>query len=90
MGEAVIDENNAGVESGEPDTNPLDRIWIEVKTQEPTVGRAPFEDGLGVTTPNPKTNFPASPFYVTTSLHPWERNGGPRRAAVSSFERLAE
>ena len=36
-------------------------------------------------TPNPAIDFAASPFYVTTSLQPWERNGSPRRASVSSF-----
>jgi acyl transferase domain-containing protein/SAM-dependent methyltransferase len=35
--------------------------------------------------PNPAIDFASSPFYVTTRLHPWERNGAPRRAAVSSF-----
>lgn len=35
--------------------------------------------------PNPAIDFAASPFYVTTRLHPWESNGHPRRAAVSSF-----
>jgi len=36
-------------------------------------------------TPNPQIDFSNSPFYVNTSLKPWERNGGPRRAGVSSF-----
>ena len=35
--------------------------------------------------PNPAIDFAASPFYVTTKLQPWERNGNPRRAGVSSF-----
>jgi len=35
--------------------------------------------------PNPAIDFAASPFYVTTHLQPWERNGVPRRAGVSSF-----
>ncbi|MCW2511409.1 MAG: polyketide synthase [Mycobacterium sp.] len=35
--------------------------------------------------PNPGIDFVASPFYVTQSLHPFARNGTPRRAAVSSF-----
>jgi phthiocerol/phenolphthiocerol synthesis type-I polyketide synthase E len=35
--------------------------------------------------PNPAIDFAASPFYVTTSTQPWERNGLPRRAGVSSF-----
>ena len=37
------------------------------------------------TSPNPAIDFAASPFYVCTELTPWERNGAPRRAAVSSF-----
>ncbi|HRF48802.1 MAG TPA: type I polyketide synthase, partial [Anaerolineales bacterium] len=35
--------------------------------------------------PNPAIDFANSPFYVTTSLQPWARNGTPRRAGVSSF-----
>jgi acyl transferase domain-containing protein/SAM-dependent methyltransferase len=35
--------------------------------------------------PNPAIDFAASPFYVTTHLHSWERNGSPRRAGVSAF-----
>ncbi|HET8589575.1 MAG TPA: type I polyketide synthase, partial [Nakamurella sp.] len=35
--------------------------------------------------PNPALDLASSPFFVTTSSHPWERNGAPRRAAVSSF-----
>ncbi len=35
--------------------------------------------------PNPALDLAASPFFVTTELHPWDRNGAPRRAAVSSF-----
>jgi phthiocerol/phenolphthiocerol synthesis type-I polyketide synthase E len=35
--------------------------------------------------PNPALNLTSSPFYVTTELHPWERDDGPRRAAVSAF-----
>ncbi|MBS1820572.1 MAG: SDR family oxidoreductase [Acidobacteria bacterium] len=37
------------------------------------------------TAPNPGIDLAASPFYVTTKLRPWERNGTPRRAGVSSF-----
>ena len=37
------------------------------------------------TSPNPAIDFAASPFFVATTLHPWERNGVPRRAGVSSF-----
>jgi len=35
--------------------------------------------------PNPKIDFPRSPFYVTGTPTKWERNGFPRRAGVSSF-----
>jgi len=34
---------------------------------------------------NPQIDFPASPFYVNTSLRPWPKNGTARRAGVSSF-----
>ncbi|MBV9672643.1 MAG: type I polyketide synthase, partial [Verrucomicrobia bacterium] len=37
------------------------------------------------TAPNPAIDLAASPFYVTTQLSRWERNGAPRRGAVSSF-----
>lgn len=37
------------------------------------------------TTPNPAIDLVASPFFLTTRLQPWERNGIPRRAGVSSF-----
>ena len=40
---------------------------------------------LHYTAPNPAIDFANSPFYVTTSLRPWVRNGIPRRAGVSSF-----
>ena len=35
--------------------------------------------------PNPAIDFASSPFYATTSLQQFERNGIPRRAGVSSF-----
>ena len=35
--------------------------------------------------PNPKIDFEISPFYVNTELSPWETNGVPRRAGISSF-----
>jgi len=35
--------------------------------------------------PNPAIDFANSPFYVTTRLTPWPRNGHARRAGVSSF-----
>ncbi|MEM7584081.1 MAG: SDR family NAD(P)-dependent oxidoreductase [Acidobacteriota bacterium] len=34
---------------------------------------------------NPAIDFASSPFYVAKELETWERNGTPRRAAVSSF-----
>jgi len=34
---------------------------------------------------NPQIDFAASPFFVNTSLRPWEKNGNARRAGVSSF-----
>jgi acyl transferase domain-containing protein/NAD(P)H-dependent flavin oxidoreductase YrpB (nitropropane dioxygenase family) len=42
---------------------------------------------IGVTEPNPKADFPASPFYVNSEARPWLNGGGqhPRRAAVSAF-----
>ncbi|MBQ0826804.1 SDR family NAD(P)-dependent oxidoreductase [Streptomyces tagetis] len=37
-------------------------------------------------TPNRLIDFPDTPFYVNTALSPWpDRDGAPRRAAVSSF-----
>ena len=36
-------------------------------------------------TPNPQINFKNSPFYVNTTLTPWEQDGYPLRAGVSSF-----
>ena len=35
--------------------------------------------------PNPKIDFANSPFFVNTTLRPWQTNGTPRRAGVSSF-----
>lgn len=41
---------------------------------------------IGVDTPNPKLDIPASPFYLNTEARPWVRDAAhPRRAAVSSF-----
>jgi acyl transferase domain-containing protein/NAD(P)H-dependent flavin oxidoreductase YrpB (nitropropane dioxygenase family) len=42
---------------------------------------------IGVTEPNPKANFPESPFYVNTEGRPWlaPADGQPRRAGVSAF-----
>jgi acyl transferase domain-containing protein/NAD(P)H-dependent flavin oxidoreductase YrpB (nitropropane dioxygenase family)/NAD(P)-dependent dehydrogenase (short-subunit alcohol dehydrogenase family) len=42
---------------------------------------------IGVTAPNPKADFPASPFYVNTETRPWMHaaQDHPRRAAVSAF-----
>jgi amino acid adenylation domain-containing protein len=35
-------------------------------------------------TPNPRVDFPSTPFFVNTQLRPWA-HGRPRRAGVSSF-----
>ncbi|UII31869.1 amino acid adenylation domain-containing protein [Fulvivirga ulvae] len=35
--------------------------------------------------PNPKIDFNQGPFFVNTSLKPWEKGASPRRAGVSSF-----
>jgi acyl transferase domain-containing protein len=35
--------------------------------------------------PNPKIDFPNTPFYVNTASTPWPLAAGPRRAAVSSL-----
>jgi acyl transferase domain-containing protein/NAD(P)-dependent dehydrogenase (short-subunit alcohol dehydrogenase family) len=42
---------------------------------------------LGVNRPNPKANFPTSPFYVNTETRPWilAETTHPRRAGVSAF-----
>jgi acyl transferase domain-containing protein len=34
---------------------------------------------------NPQIDFASSPFFVNTSLRPWQENGNARRAGVSSF-----
>jgi len=35
--------------------------------------------------PNPRIDFAASPFFVNTTLRPWNTEKGPRRAGVSAF-----
>ncbi len=42
---------------------------------------------LGVDNPNPKANFPETPFFVNTEPRPWLGNldHAPRRAGVSAF-----
>ncbi len=35
--------------------------------------------------PNPKLDIENSPFFVNTELRPWENNGRPLRAGISSF-----
>lgn len=35
--------------------------------------------------PNPKLELDTTPFYVPTEAQPWQRNGTPRRAGVSSL-----
>ncbi len=39
---------------------------------------------LGVTAPNPKADFPASPFYVNTETRPWIQGSSRTRAARGS------
>lgn len=36
-------------------------------------------------TSNPHIHFAGSPFFVNTQLRPWARDGGPRRAGVTSL-----
>jgi natural product biosynthesis luciferase-like monooxygenase protein/amino acid adenylation domain-containing protein len=40
---------------------------------------------LHFTAPNPEIDFDSGPFYVNTATREWNRNGGPRRAGISSF-----
>jgi len=40
---------------------------------------------LNCATPNPRIDFPNSPFYVNTSLQEWRAGRGPRRAGISAF-----
>jgi amino acid adenylation domain-containing protein len=40
---------------------------------------------LHLETPNPKIDFPNTPFYVNNRLTEWSQSNGPRRAGVSSF-----
>jgi len=40
---------------------------------------------INFTRPNPKIDFPSSPFYVNTELQPWPSGKSPRRAGVHSF-----
>ncbi|NNE13748.1 MAG: acyltransferase domain-containing protein [Saprospiraceae bacterium] len=40
---------------------------------------------LNYKVPNPKIDFPNSPFYVNTETKEWHKNGVPRRALVNSF-----
>ncbi|WFE29985.1 SDR family NAD(P)-dependent oxidoreductase [Solwaraspora sp. WMMD791] len=35
--------------------------------------------------PNPQLDFASGPFFVPTSLQPWESSGHPRRCGVSAF-----
>ncbi|HEX8904592.1 MAG TPA: type I polyketide synthase, partial [Longimicrobiaceae bacterium] len=50
-----------------------------------TVERGEIPPTLHFTTPNPRIDFDASPFFVNSALLPWPRNGTPRRAGVSSL-----
>lgn len=40
---------------------------------------------LNFKTPNPQIDFASSPFFLNTEVRPWEANGSPRRAGISSF-----
>lgn len=40
---------------------------------------------LNFTNPNPQLKLSDSPFYISDTARPWERNGTPLRAAISSF-----
>ena len=46
-----------------------------------------FPPTIGVETPNPRVNFPESPFHVSRTARPWMRHdpARPRRAGVSAF-----
>lgn len=50
-----------------------------------SIERAAIPPTVHYRSANPALDLGQSPFYVTTSLHPWDRNGTPRRAGVSSF-----
>ncbi len=39
---------------------------------------------INYTAPNPAIDFPSTPFYVNTSLKPWENGSSPRRAGIMS------
>ncbi|MEP7217670.1 MAG: type I polyketide synthase, partial [Bacteroidota bacterium] len=49
------------------------------------IRHAEIPPSLHFSTPNPRIDFAASPFYVNTRLVPWSCEGAPRRAGVSSF-----
>ncbi|HEX6756702.1 MAG TPA: beta-ketoacyl synthase N-terminal-like domain-containing protein, partial [Mycobacteriales bacterium] len=40
---------------------------------------------INVEQPNPELDIERSPFHLATALSTWDSDGGPRRAAVSSF-----
>ncbi len=40
---------------------------------------------INVQRPNPRIDFPSTPFFVQTRLEPFPSRGGPRKAGVSSF-----
>jgi acyl transferase domain-containing protein len=40
---------------------------------------------INFTRPNPKIDFPSSPFFVNTELRPWPSGKSPSRAGVHSF-----
>jgi amino acid adenylation domain-containing protein len=55
-----------------------------IKTVE-ALSHRELPPSLHCETPNPRLELEGSPFYVNTRLQPWATDGGPRRAAVSSF-----
>jgi amino acid adenylation domain-containing protein len=55
-----------------------------IKTVE-ALSHRELPPSLHCETPNPRLELDGSPFYVNTRLQPWATDGGPRRAAVSSF-----
>ncbi len=40
---------------------------------------------INYATPNPRIDLANSPFYISTTLRPWESGTAPRRAGISSF-----
>ncbi|MBV9772911.1 MAG: acyltransferase domain-containing protein, partial [Gemmatimonadetes bacterium] len=49
------------------------------------LGHGELPPSLHYERPNPRIDFARSPFFVNAALRPWERDGAPRRAGISSF-----